>query len=383
MTQKRRSILEVVIFGAGSVGAHYARAWSKSGANVTVFDVDVGAVLRFSSSLWPQRYGQFPANVTCRLWEPNSVLVDKFDLAVIGTPPDTHADVLHKIAAANLKILQAISIQKPVSSANYDDLERITALSNQIEADGVKFYSGYNHRFSQSFMFLSTLLNNFKPIDEIEIHVDWRESWDGILQAHPWITGPEKTYLGFTHRGGGALFEHSHGLDLGLWIWRRLKLGAPVKISSALTLDETFSFDSRFEFTAETLEARQILTVYQDVKTKEVTKQIQITAGEKSLHLQFSTAQDTVIFEESGSGKRTSLIVKKTREEDFDAEVRYICSGIQEVMKLPPVDEYLDFSSALEVSRIASYCSGQNEMLRFNAYPKINYSGKGFISDDE
>jgi hypothetical protein len=39
-----------------------------------------------------------------------------------------------------------------------------------------------------------------------------RESWNGILNAHPWLTGPEDTYLAWIEKGGGALYEHSHAL---------------------------------------------------------------------------------------------------------------------------------------------------------------------------
>ena len=52
-------------------------------------------------------------------------------------------------------------------------------------------------------------------IGKIEtLDVEFREFWGGIFAAHPWLDGPQDTYLGFWKRGGGASGEHSHAINL-------------------------------------------------------------------------------------------------------------------------------------------------------------------------
>ena len=36
------------------------------------------------------------------------------------------------------------------------------------------------------------------------LDVEFREYWGGIFEAHPWLNGPQDSYLGFWKRGGGA-----------------------------------------------------------------------------------------------------------------------------------------------------------------------------------
>ena len=48
----------------------------------------------------------------------------------------------------------------------------------------------------------------------ITFDVDFRENWEGIFRAHPWLDGPKDSYLGYINKGGGALSEHSHALNL-------------------------------------------------------------------------------------------------------------------------------------------------------------------------
>ena len=60
-------------------------------------------------------------------------------------------------------------------------------------------------------------LNNNNDFGEIKtIDVNFREHWGGIFAAHPWLSGPKDSYLGFWERGGGAIGEHSHA-KFNLW----------------------------------------------------------------------------------------------------------------------------------------------------------------------
>ena len=44
------------------------------------------------------------------------------------------------------------------------------------------------------------------------VNINWREGWDGILGAHPWLKNEFDSYLGNYKKGGGSIQEHSHGI---------------------------------------------------------------------------------------------------------------------------------------------------------------------------
>ena len=85
-------------------------------------------------------------------------------------------------------------------------------------------------------------------VGEIEtIDVEIREHWGGIFQAHPWLSGPKDSYLGFFERGGGgACAEHSHGLNL--WQHAALEAGvgrfSQVNASMRYEVENEVNYDS-------------------------------------------------------------------------------------------------------------------------------------------
>ncbi|WJY20334.1 inositol 2-dehydrogenase [Fontisubflavum oceani] len=82
------------------------------------------------------------------------------DAVVIGTPTDTHFDLI-QAAAANRK---AIFCEKPIDM----DVARIRACIDAVEAAGVAFMSGFNRRFDPNFAELQRRLREGE-IGEVEI----------------------------------------------------------------------------------------------------------------------------------------------------------------------------------------------------------------------
>jgi myo-inositol 2-dehydrogenase/D-chiro-inositol 1-dehydrogenase len=82
------------------------------------------------------------------------------DAVVIGTPTDTHFDLI-QAAAANRK---AIFCEKPIDM----DVARIRACIDAVEAAGVAFMSGFNRRFDPNFAGLQRRLREGE-IGEVEI----------------------------------------------------------------------------------------------------------------------------------------------------------------------------------------------------------------------
>ena len=65
------------------------------------------------------------------------------------------------------------------------------------------------------------------------IDVEFREHWGGIFAAHPWLEGPQDSYLGFWDRGGGASGEHSHAINLWQFFASQLGKGRIIEVSAA------------------------------------------------------------------------------------------------------------------------------------------------------
>ena len=78
------------IFGAGSIGNHLSNALRKLKYEIEVIDIDKSALLRMRNDIYPSRYGEWDNNIKL-LNEPSEELVD---LEIIGTPPDTHSNIL-------------------------------------------------------------------------------------------------------------------------------------------------------------------------------------------------------------------------------------------------------------------------------------------------
>ena len=73
--------------------------------------------------------------------------------------------------------------------------------------------------------------------------VEFRENWSGIFDAHPWLNGPEDSYLGFWKRGGGASGEHSHALNLWQFLARAAGLGEISEVNSFVDYYKTEKID--------------------------------------------------------------------------------------------------------------------------------------------
>ena len=57
-------MFNVKIYGAGSVGNHYAYAFRRRSWNVKVFDTDHKALIRMKEMLYPNRYGKWDSKIS-------------------------------------------------------------------------------------------------------------------------------------------------------------------------------------------------------------------------------------------------------------------------------------------------------------------------------
>ena len=115
----------------------------------------------------------------------------------------------------------------------------------------------------------------------VTISARTREHWQGIFNAHPWLSGPSASYLGFSARGGGATGEHSHAINIWQHFAHLAGAGRVVEVSATLDRVARDGVDyDRSAFITLTTENGLVGDVIQDVVT---------SPAEKSARLQGET----------------------------------------------------------------------------------------------
>lgn len=335
---------KVLIFGAGSIGNHHSHAARNLGIMVTVFDNDKKALDRMKSQIYPSRYGIWDEQI--QLTNDIGYIIHNFyDLVIIGTPPDSHLVILEMILdSIDCKI---ILIEKPFSNPiNESTLNRI---KDKIDKSTKRVLVAYNHRLTKLTSLFLEKLN--KPELQYPQFVScfFQESWDGIFRAHPWLSGPEESYLGTIQRGGGAAFEHSHGLNLFLFIVNTLNPGKLVDFmqygnftrTTNLFYDHYYSAYFRFENNISGI-------VIQDVVTENHKKflKIEFLNGSIEWIYCYDEKNHAVITTLGNTVEREFIEV--SRPDDFSGQMEHILKLLDEKELYSP----LDFETNLFTQRI-------------------------------
>lgn len=202
--------VDVCVFGAGSIGTHLSQAARSMGWSVHVVDPDEAALQRMRDDLYPARYGKWDELITQSVAGQG----DRFDVICIGTPPDVRLSVACDVLEKNPP--KVMLLEKPLCVPNDPMLPRFLELVAQ-NPDS-QFLVGYNHATTDPIRAIVDIIRSGELGSVTGIDVHFRENPEGILRAHPWLTGIEDTYLGYTARGGGASGEHSHALQMLFYI---------------------------------------------------------------------------------------------------------------------------------------------------------------------
>lgn len=221
--------MKVKIIGAGSIGNHLAQASRRMGWDVVVQDLDQKALERMKNEIYPKRYGAWDKNI--QLFLSKDAPKGGFDIIFVGTPPD----VRMKVALDALKERPRILfLEKPLCKPSLEGVSELTAaLDRQPETIATV---GYDHTVAESIREVTKLLKQ-KIIGEVlTIDVEFREHWRGILSAHPWLRGPQDTYLGSWEKGGGASGEHSHALNLWQYLTQVIGWGKVKEVSCLMDI---------------------------------------------------------------------------------------------------------------------------------------------------
>ncbi|WP_051822392.1 Gfo/Idh/MocA family protein [Desulfonatronum thiodismutans] len=314
----------VLIYGAGSIGNHLAYACRCKGWRVTIVDIDPEALRRTKEEIYPVRYGRWDEGIAL----VSSAGVDEVlpDVVIIGTPPDTHMTIA--LEALQKRTPKVLLIEKPLCTPDLKGYAELAAATRKAET---VVLTGYNHVHTRNTREAENVLRNGDIGNPLSISVRWLEHWGGIFAAHPWLSGPADTYLGFSALGGGACGEHSHGINLFQHFARILGVGRIAELSC--TMDRVRQGEADFDRNClinVTLESGLVGSIAQDVITSPAVKTLRVQ-GEKGFlewYANYRGGNDAVVWGVDGQEPREILIPRK-RPDDFTGEIDEVEAVLQ------------------------------------------------------
>lgn len=344
--------MKIQIFGAGSIGNHLSHAARYLDHDVQVVDIDENALNRMKNDIYPSRYGTWDDKINLITYEKSLTNQDYFDFIFIGTPPSSHIDLA---VHALVKKPKAILIEKPLSTP-LQDLKKFSSIVNKTNT---KVYVGYDHSIAPSVDQMLNLADS-EIGDIFSVDVDFRESWSGILKAHPWLNGPSESYLGNISQGGGALCEHSHALHLWKTISNHLNLGSVsinsvnMKIEKSLKLN----YDSVSHINLKT-EKGVFGRVVQDVVGIPVQKKALIQGSKGYIEWYCSVPKiGDIVKLNLDQQKNETFTYPKNRPDDFINEILHIEKDI--------LKDFSDVKSAISLDEGLKTMNLINECFLLN-----------------
>ncbi len=315
--------MRVKIYGSGSIGNHLANASRQMGWSVDLCDVDSAALDRTRNNIYPARYGAWDDEISLHL--NDEAPTGGHDLIAVGTPPDHHISVAMTAIAEKPK---AILVEKPFCTP---DLKGAQELTEAARENGVALFTGYDHVVGEAAQAMAGLLQNRAVGDIQSLDVEFREYWGGIFAAHPWLDGPKDTYLGYWQRGGGALGEHSHALNLWQHFAQQAGAGRVTQVQAMIDYvdDGTVSYDRLCQLNLRT-ETGLTGRVVQDVVTNPTRKwaRVQGTGGYAEWQCGYAPGQDAVTLGPQDKDAELTTY-DKTRPTDFILELRHIETALK------------------------------------------------------
>lgn len=359
---------KVNIIGAGSIGNHLAHACRNKNWDVSVSDIDSTALNRMKNSIYPERYGKWDENI--QLCHPKDVTTKAFDLVIIGTPPDSHLKVALQVLQTSAP--RVMLIEKPLCTPDLNGCDELVDLA---EKKGTHLCVGYNHTLNAHTLHLESWIKSGKTGEVLTMDACVREYWGGIFAAHPWLSGPSDTYLGFWKRGGGACGEHSHGIN-NWQHFSRIAGNDRVKYVYATMSYENqggAEYDSICQIDLET-ENGFIGRVVQDVVTSPVDKSVSLYCenGVAKWVVNYDSNHDALIWC-SNNGEEEVQMFSKKRPDDFKGEIDDIERLLNGVLKESSVSGQNGLNTMMVVA-------AAHKSARENKRICIDY-GKGYNLD--
>ncbi len=351
----------VKIIGAGSIGNHLAQAARRMGWEVTVVDRDKEALRRMKEEIYPKRYGSWDEAI--ELFESGSEPCGGFDIVCVGTPPDVRLKIAEAALAEKPRLIQ---LEKPLAPPLLTSLPNFV---DKVRQSGVIACVGYDHVVSQITRLSDEILKSGRLGEPQTLDAEFRVHWGDIFVAHPWLKGPQDSYLGDWQRGGGASGEHSHAVNLWQHFSRTLGQGRVKEVSATLryAVDDQVNYDKLCLINLVT-ETGFTGRVVQDVVTKPPRQfmRFQGSNGFLECYLRWNKDGDLVRWQEGG-GSAQEKFFPKQRPDDFYQEMRHFQDLLDD--KSSPEESPLSLERGLDTLLViaAAHLSSQSaKTVRLN-----------------
>jgi len=311
----------VKIYGAGSIGNHLAQASRRIGWEVFVVDPDPKALQRMREEIYSKRYGRWDDSI--RLYKSGEEPKGGFDVIFLGTPPDVRMKLALEVLSEEPRVLQ---LEKPLCPPS---LEGVNEFTDKLEKCFTQAVVGYDFVLSQAVKKAGEIMKPgvAKQLGEpLVLDVEFREHWGGIFSAHPWLSGPEDTYLGFWKKGGGTSSEHSHATNLWQHLAYLAGMGRIKEVSASMKMVKTdrVEYDQSCFLNLAT-EKGFIGRVVQDVITFPVKLYVRLQYNNGFLEIIFKGWEGGDVVRCGIAGREPEEIrISKTRPDDFYEEILHI-----------------------------------------------------------
>ena len=343
-TPELATTYRVKIFGAGSIGNHLAHASRELGWEVVVCDVDQAALIRMQEEIYPSRYGEWDFSI--KLCLNSEAPVGGFDLICVGTPPDHHV----KLAFQALEEKpSALLVEKPFCTPALDGAQEFYLAARD---SSTQVFVGYDHVVGRATKQAEELIQSGIIGAVRTIDVEFREYWGGIFKAHPWLDGPEDSYLGFWERGGGASGEHSHAVNLWQHFAHISGFGRVVEVSAMVhyVKQGKANYDDLCLMNLRT-EKGLVGRVIQDVITLPPRKRVRVhgTSGVVEWVSGYNAEGDAVRCLIPGRDDQVYLVPKK-RSDDFIEELKHLQARVEQ----PSTPSDISFERGLDTMLVVA-----------------------------
>ena len=338
-------MVSLLIYGAGSIGNHFAYAGRSKGWKTTVYDIDPDALIRMRRETYPSRYDAWDNEIDLLGKVPDG----QYDVVIIGTPPDTHLQLAGDVLIRNTP--HVLLIEKPVTTPDDELVDIVRRLHS---SENTHVLVGYNHNLTRNTIRAEELISSEVFGKPVSLHVRWLEHWGGIFRAHPWLDGPQDCYLGNWRRGGGACSEHSHAISIWDHFSRTLNEGPISRVQSTMDMYKGNGVEyDRTAILSVKSERGLSGSIILDVVSAPTQKMLRLQAesGFLEWHVNIDDNHDAIIYS-SIEGKVVEERIPKTRPDDFQGEIDHIediLSG-----RVDPSSSPIHLNCALRTQKIIS-----------------------------
>ncbi len=360
--------IKVKIVGAGSIGNHHAQASRARGWDVTVIDMDPKALERMKTDIYPKRYGAWDEAI--KLFEAGKEPQGGYDVIYLGTPPHVRMKVAVDALKEDPKVLQ---MEKPAAPPTLEGLKEFVAELKKHPNTAV--IVGFNHIVAHNTATVHRLIKENQLGKLLSIEAGVRSHWENIFKAHPWLKGPQDTYLGYWKKGGGAGGEHSHALNLWQHFAHELGAGRVSEVQGMFDYitENGAEYDRQCLLNLKT-ENGLYGRVIQDVLTQPKKKWVELQFEKGSIEWwnDVTKTTDEVIVNVRGKDPQ-KVIIEKTRIEEFGKEAEHIEDLVSGKIKIS--DSPIRFERGMETSIVLgagheSHASGKTVRVDYSVLLK-------------